>query len=419
MLNNWERPRIYDDPFTSPSLPPKDHAFQWASRVGGVGRASASTRSSGCRISPVRISVLLVTVAFVVFVRDRIGAIIYWPLETNPLDFINGYAANSTELIPFQPPELGGYHHHAKVDTFTTYKYRSTCHISSLDLHRPFRPLCTDRQSMLNEMSSSGRIDIESPYMPQHCEMRWFTTEEICEILGRFERVVLVGDSMLRQVTGSINFFIRRDLGYGAVADWIFSAQERKQYSCNEQFDAQACSVQAIYKTADVVANDPASPSCSNKINLIMEQISKFPIPTAEKQPLTSSAGNGKRKPKAFIFGHGLWNDLDLQKKVDWLDAVLEMIKDSLESSNWNGLFITSNVTGKEEQDQCIVAKGNQAVVLFEGAVAIEAGKRGVKHLGTWNMSIRSTKYDDVLLNMKGNLVKAIVAVNWLNLLDV
>lgn len=118
--------------------------------------------------------------------------------------------------------------------------------------------------------------------------MRWFTTEEICEILGRFERVVLVGDSMIRHVVGSLNVLVRKDLGYGAVTDWNFSAQEkydlpptidiywclmlmrnRKQCFCNEQFDVKACSVQGIYQTRDVLAHDPTSLSCLKPINII------------------------------------------------------------------------------------------------------------------------------------------------------
>ena len=80
---------------------------------------------------------------------------------------------------------------------------------------------------MLNAMSSGGRIGYDAPYMPRGCDMRWFTSEEICEILGRFEKVVIVGDSMLRHVTGSINILLRKDIGYGAVTDWNFSMQER------------------------------------------------------------------------------------------------------------------------------------------------------------------------------------------------
>lgn len=57
--------------------------------------------------------------------------------------------------------------------------------------------------------------------------MRWFSTEEVCEILGRFGKVIIVGDSMMRHVIGSINVLIRKDLGYGAVTDWNFSPEER------------------------------------------------------------------------------------------------------------------------------------------------------------------------------------------------
>ena len=57
--------------------------------------------------------------------------------------------------------------------------------------------------------------------------MRWFSTEEICEIFSRFEKVVILGDSMMRHVVGSLNVLLRKDLGYGAVTDWNFSPEER------------------------------------------------------------------------------------------------------------------------------------------------------------------------------------------------
>lgn len=80
---------------------------------------------------------------------------------------------------------------------------------------------------MITAMSSGGRIGNDAPYMPRGCDMRWFSTEEVCEILSRFEKVIVVGDSMMRHVIGSINVLIRKDLGYGAVTDWNFSPEER------------------------------------------------------------------------------------------------------------------------------------------------------------------------------------------------
>jgi hypothetical protein len=140
------------------------------------------------------------------------------------------YNSTAISQAVFQPPEPGRYRYADTIDTFQSYKFRGICNISSLDLHAAFSPLCLDRASMLAAMASGGRIGQDAPYMPRGCDMRWFTSEEICEILGRFDKVFLIGDSMLRHMIGSINVFIRKDLGYGAVTDWNFSVQERYKF---------------------------------------------------------------------------------------------------------------------------------------------------------------------------------------------
>ena len=142
----------------------------------------------------------------------------------------------------------------------------------------------------------------------------------------------------------------------------------------------------------------------------------RAPIPEAELHQLKAAIGDRSIRPKAFIFGHGLWSDLDLQKTVDWLDAVLHVIS-STAGSDWHGLFVTPSAAGKDKPDEWIVTQGNKALMLFEEAVGLEARKRGIDHLGTWNMSIQSNKYDGVHLDMKGNLVKAMMVLNWLNII--
>jgi hypothetical protein len=114
-----------------------------------------------------------------------------------------------------------------QVDTFETYKFRDTCNLSSADLYAMVNPVCDDRNSMLEAMSGGGRVGWDAPYMSRGCGMRWFTTVEVCEILGRFEKVVVIGDSMSRHVVGGLNVLMRENLGYGAVTDWNFSVEER------------------------------------------------------------------------------------------------------------------------------------------------------------------------------------------------
>ncbi|KAH8654948.1 hypothetical protein BGZ60DRAFT_472896 [Tricladium varicosporioides] len=389
---------------------------KWSYNWRGVARPS---RFSGLRISPIRVIIMLAGISLLLLIRDQIPHITtlsqQQPAELAQLTVLN---TTSVPFTAFQSPELIKYREPDTIDTFASYKFRNACNISSLDLHTPFRPLCPDRASILTAMASGGRIGLDAPYMPRGCDMRWFTSEEVCEILQRFDRIVLVGDSMLRHVIGSINILLRKDLGYGAVTDWNFSVEERKDCFCNEQFDVKACSVQGIYSTADVLKHDSESMSCHTGINVIMEEIVRFPIPPEELGRLKVAAGGrDSSKPKAFIFGHGLWSNLDLQKAIMWLETVVFVIHEVNKPTAWQSLLLTPNASGKEKPDEWIVTQGNKALMLFEEAMGIEARKKGIEHLGTWNMSIQGNKYDGVHLDMKGNLVKAMMVLNWLNML--
>lgn len=144
----------------------------------------------------------------------------------------------------------------------------------------------------------------------------------------------------------------------------------------------------------------------------------RFPIPSEELNRFRDLLPATKpSRPYAFIYGHGLWNDLDLQATLDWLDVILDTTlwkapwlnppSSSSSSSHvrrdkksgggfWPRLFLTPNAAGKEKPDEWIVSQGNKALMIFEEAVGIEVSRRGIEHLGTWNMSIQSNKYDGV-----------------------
>lgn len=211
------------------------------------------------------------------------------------------------------------------------------------------------------------------------------------------------------------------------------SSLTSRECFCNRQFDVKECSLQGIYKTVDVEANDPDSLACgTGTIDLIIEMMLKFPLdPTEVSRFKALLSPTRPRKPYAFIFGHGLWNDLDLQATVNWLDAInshtLAAAPYLGERSQrgekkdpawiWPRLFITPNAAGPLKPDQWIVSQGDKALQIFEDAVRVEVGERGVDHLGTWNMSIQANKFDGVHLDLRGNLVKAMAVVNWLSLI--
>jgi hypothetical protein len=314
------------------------------------------------------------------------------------------------------------------IDTFAAYSYRNhtSCNISSLDLHTPFSPLCQNRSSLLTAMSSGGRIGFESPYMPRDCDMRWYTTSEICSIFSRFEKVIVVGDSMMRHVVGALNVLLRQDLGYGAVTNWNFQPDEFRDCFCNHQFDVKSCSLQGIFRTEDVLKHDPISLACTQPMNLVIEMMLKFPLLPDEVKRYTELLSPTKpKKPYAFIFGHGLWNDLDLQATLNWLDGITTATANRapyLSRPQLNAfprLFVSPSAAGPTKPDQFIVTQGDKALQLFEESTRLQVQKRGVEHLGTWNMSIQANKYDGVHLDLRGNLIKAMAIVNWLGMIDV
>ncbi|KAI1090073.1 hypothetical protein F5B19DRAFT_484822 [Rostrohypoxylon terebratum] len=319
-------------------------------------------------------------------------------------------------------------------DTLSGYKHRGVnCNISSLDLHVPFGSICPDKDSMLTAMSSGGRAGKDAPYVPRGCDMRWFTTFEACEILGRYSQVILVGDSMLRHVMGALNIFIREDLGYGAVTYWNLDAEEKRKCFCNNQFDVRDCSVRGISSTSDVLQHDPLSLMCPKMIpewntDLRIEQIVQYPIPEDETRRFAKAIDPNPSQVKAFVLGHGLWNSLDVDQAVNWLDTVLDIIESKTGArvrlrgrgprENLPILLMTPNAAGEKKPDEWVVSQGNEGLVQFEHAMAAHAANRRVDHLGTWNMSIQATLYDGVHMDMPGNLLKAMMVLNWLDLLD-
>ena len=66
------------------------------------------------------------------------------------------------------------------------------------------------------------------------------------------------------------------------------------------------------------------------------------------------------------------------------------------ETGFWPRLFLTPNAPGKDKPDEWLITQGNKAIMIFEESVGIEVRKRGLEHLGTWNATVQSNKFDGV-----------------------
>ena len=152
----------------------------------------------------------------------------------------------------------------------------------------------------------------------------------------------------------------------------------------------------------------------------------KYPlIPTEVERYSALLAPTKPSKPYAFVLGHGLWNDLNVAATNNWLDSLDEatLLKAPYLGNGARTLYprllMTPNAAGPRKPDQFLSTQGDKQLQMFEKSMAREAARRSIDHIGTWNMSIQSDKYDGVHLDLKGNLIKAMAVMNWLAMIGV
>lgn len=83
------------------------------------------------------------------------------------------------------------------------------------------RRLCGSRAEVLEAMSSGGRVGWNAPYQSRGCDMAMYSTKDICRILGKFDNIYFVGDSMMQRLQNVFNMLLRADFVQGDVATWL------------------------------------------------------------------------------------------------------------------------------------------------------------------------------------------------------
>ena len=309
------------------------------------------------------------------------------------------------------------------------------CSLSSLDLHTPFHPLCQDRAELLMAMSNGGRVGIDAPYMPHGCDMRWFSNDELCEILSRFSLVYMIGDSMIRSNALAMHSILRRDLVRGQNTGWL-PDPEGQDCSCARAWESSKCGWNGVFATSYVIQSDPKSLYCPIGTTAPIQTHIKLGYPLDGKglKALQDELPKERpAKPVAFVYGHGGWNGFNETATMLWVDQIQGAILEAmpwLENSKaadgvtplfWPRLFVTPNAAGPNKPDQFILTQGNAAVMRFENNITRwirEDVGGGMESLGIYNLTVQNTSPDGTHAGMRSSIIKAMMVFNWLSMLD-
>ncbi|KAJ8607347.1 hypothetical protein MRB53_040365 [Persea americana] len=318
-------------------------------------------------------------------------------------------------------------------DTFAHFRHAKKCGVSSLDLHIPFTPLCPDRASVLAAMSGGGRAGYDTPYIPRGCDMRWYTSEEVCEILSRFSHIFFMGDSIMRLVNNAFYILLREDIGLGAIAGWDFKPVKNwyittktvRECMCNAQFENGACSHLAISNYEYAIGNTSTSLVCkAGTLDLSYHALIQQPLSEDDLTAMTHTVSSTRPpKPYVFLYHHGFWNNMDLpatEKWIDEIDGALRQHLPWLRSKNafFPRLFLSANAAGPNKPPEWVWTQGNVALMKREKELESVTAVRRMELLGLYNMSVQARIPDGTHADMKTNLIKAMMVLNWLDHLD-
>jgi hypothetical protein len=135
-----------------------------------------------------------------------------------------------------------------------------------------------------------------------------------------------------------------------------------------------------------VATSYPLVTEKKNEIELVLQAVPEEPYGPDDK-------------PVAFIFGHGLWNDLEVDQTYEWWETIDTSIREKAPWLYDNGtafprLFITPTASGVHKPEVFWPAQGNLRMKVFEEAVGPYMKSRGVDHLGMFNASIQYNSFD-------------------------
>ena len=313
-------------------------------------------------------------------------------------------------------------------DGLSDFRKEPGCNFTSLDIHHPFAPACDDRATLLDAMSGGGRLGWDQPYWTRGCDMQWFTMDEACDILSRFDHIYLIGDDMLRHLGQAFHVFMRGDLYDGGRATWRDGIDE-KDCHCRNVFNNPECIWWSAVNTVPLLQGAPMSLKCKKRPALVSwDAMLNYPLNVDLLKGVVKNVEN-KEDPNGrnvFIMGHGVWNDLEAETTLSWLEQIedemgLQMpayFDDQLDPKSFPRLFITPSAQGEGKPDPLVGTQNNLKLMRHTREVGNYVRNRGYEHLALYNMSVQASSPDGTHTTYENNLLKAIFVLNWLNMLE-
>ncbi|KAJ9649361.1 hypothetical protein H2199_000136 [Coniosporium tulheliwenetii] len=253
--------------------------------------------------------------------------------------------------------------------------------------------ICKNRAVLLEAMSGGG------------CHYRWYTTEEICMTLDRFDGVVFIGDDMLHHIYAAFNILLREDLALGGLEHWRMSGEELRSCRCDNQFIRAGCKSSMVGSSEEVKKHNAGSGHGS---------LYACDTPAAARKSLQDLLATHPTSYKPIPIIHSLGpSSVSWSTAADSMDEWVALADAS--RRNTPMLWVGPTAAGHLLPPDRIMGQGNNALWHYSVQTGKEAAKRGVEVLGMWNLTLQASSWDGVDYGEGVRLVQAMMIINWLS----
>ncbi|KAF8420036.1 hypothetical protein EV426DRAFT_252304 [Tirmania nivea] len=299
------------------------------------------------------------------------------------------------------------------VDSFSRFEGYAECGITAPDLYeRPPSvgegngPYCPIRSTLLKAMSEGGRHGFDAPFVGKGCTYKWFSTDEICMILERFDTVVFIGDTMLRNIYGAFNILLRQNQALGAISQWEMSDHELNACRCDAQFTNPRCHLHFLRNSTHFTLLDPLSKRPSPSLcpsgtapDHYYVPITSSPVSMSTLATLASFLYSSDEHPEQklvpIIFHIGLSLSFSWPQTVEIINAISAVLEEITPMIRYRPLlWLNPAAAGHLKPPGVILQQGNEALWGFSKEMEKQAKRKGWEVLGMWNATVQADSWD-------------------------
>lgn len=299
-----------------------------------------------------------------------------------------------------------------------------TLHQKTYAVIEEAQPLCSDADELLASLQRGTRLntggnhsDLEMEeasltwFSPNTCSFRWYSKEEVCQILGRFSHVHLVGDSLMRHVGQAFFMLLRDDYKYGALPIQLGNSEVYDNCRCDGQFSEHPlCRVRGMSFT-----DQRQYGVCSST------HVQPFALTYSGGSPTLESVAACSKdvRPSFMLVSGGGHHKSDATQTIQQLvEPTMSVVKEAMLACPnvtfhvaWMGLGAQSRLLDDRyphQRREVITIVNNDLAQYWQE-------QYNVKTFDVWNLTKNAPTSDGVHYLTDVNLVKALYVLNYMD----